>query len=1216
MVVRGRMITGKSKTLSDRLQHLAGLSAVRLEHIAARLRGYASPARPASQFVDLAPTDAADPDGIYARALEEATSNPNVSNIALTGPYGSGKSSIIRSFLKRHPRSALHISLAAFLPEADDPKRKVSKQEIERSILQQLLYGADADKLPLSRFKRIKSPGYWSSNFRSLYILLGLVALWYVFSERSAVVTGAYFAPVALSNWFNFLAMGLAVVFLWTVVRYAYVASFGVSLKSISLKNVELSPAAADQASILNRHLDEIVYFFQSTKYELVVVEDLDRFEDSDIFVTLREINSLVNGYVGVKRRIRFLYALRDDMFAKTDRTKFFEFIIPVIPIINASNAIDMVLKQGERLALEDQLEPHFLREVSRYLNDLRLIRNIFNEYAIYVANLETDGDNSLDPNKLLAVLIYKNTYPRDFERLHSGEGCLASIFDRKDTLIAKAELAYRREIAQLEQDIQSAERQVPRDIQDLRRIYAMALIQRLPSALSHVGASRSAMIAIAQLTDNDTFDDIITSERVTAQSPNFGVTQHDISDLQSTVDPTSSYRDRYALIERRSQESRETSHKRIRDLREKIRGVRTSKFGVLLRNDNDQLTEMLAPLGDGGELARFLLLEGHLDDSYYQYTSLFHSGRLSPNDNKFLRQIRSFATPEPDFPLDNAEEVIVNMRDEDFGLSYVLNVKLADALLGDPGQHARTARLLRFLATEFSKQQDFFKAYYSTGTQIEKLLVGLSTEWPNLVPSILESSMRDTHLANLIEHAPAEVLGQLEGSHPALGEYLSQALPDVLSHAEGLDPSKLKPLAIQVHDLSAIGGRTEIVRTLFENGHYRLSIENLDFILLSVLGHSDVEGLHRHHFTSIRESKNRALLDRVRSDIGTYLENVLSQLDANDEEDLPALTELLSRDELDAEKVESFIAKQNVVFPSLQGVPSRYQATVFRRAKIEPNWENCLAFLRGGTFNADSLIKFLADDDVRSALLEIPIPAGADELPLRTFIREANGMPDNVYRDYVAALPNRAKSIPGDLETTKRRIIVEEGGVTFTDENFSSLADDFDLQVAFVAQNIAVYLEDPSVVALDDDFREQLLRTDIEDLNKRNLIGLMDLSQLAGRPERAALVGPILARTDANLEAITFETSQAIILAAAPTRMQIKLFNELHPTMTVAQIRETLKLLPRPYDEITIGYGRPQLENSDENRTLVEWLDRRNVISSFGKAWWSDDLVIHLYRK
>ncbi|MCX7283841.1 MAG: hypothetical protein NTX28_07330 [Novosphingobium sp.] len=71
-----------------------------------------------SQFVNLAPTDTADVAGVYAKALKAAIEDPKVSNIALTGPYGSGKSSIIQSFLKQNEISALQISLAAFLPEA------------------------------------------------------------------------------------------------------------------------------------------------------------------------------------------------------------------------------------------------------------------------------------------------------------------------------------------------------------------------------------------------------------------------------------------------------------------------------------------------------------------------------------------------------------------------------------------------------------------------------------------------------------------------------------------------------------------------------------------------------------------------------------------------------------------------------------------------------------------------------------------------------------------------------------------------------------------------------------------------------------------------------------------------------------------------------------------------------------------------------------------
>ncbi len=620
-----------------------------------------------STFVDLAPTDEADKAGVYSEAIRFATNNVKVSNIALTGPYGSGKSSIIQSFLKTYRRPALHISLAAFVPEIDSGGEKVSRQEIERSILQQMLYGADANKLPLSRFKRIRSPGVWSI-FKSLYIMLGILALWYVFHYREDIISGTFFIPLELSNGVNLGIFALAATFLWVTLHHFYVASFGLSLKSISLKDVEIKPAHDDQASILNRHLDEIVYFFQSTKYDLVIIEDIDRFNDAEIFVTLREINSLVNENAGVKRTIRFLYALRDDMFVNTDRTKFFEFIIPVIPIINASNSIDMVLEQGRRLELDGRLDRQFLREVSRYLNDLRLIQNIFNEYAIYMANLETDGENLLDANKLLAVLIYKNVYPKDFEQLHRGAGTLAEILNLQDELIGYGEATYRTEIAELEKRLEAGEQQTPSDLRELQQIYAMALIEKLPANAVRVTLDRQTWITLPQLVTHDAFEQLIEAPRLFHRNAQNQQQPVDVSQLQSEVDSHKSYQQRKEEVESKVDNNKNKSLRQIRDLRSKIAALRTTKLNELLRLNTDRVQDLFENFEENGELARFLILEGHLDDTYYQYTSLFHSGRLSPNDNKFLIQIRAFVTPEPGFQIDNPKEVIAAMRDETSG--------------------------------------------------------------------------------------------------------------------------------------------------------------------------------------------------------------------------------------------------------------------------------------------------------------------------------------------------------------------------------------------------------------------------------------------------------------------------------------------------------------------------------------------------------------------
>lgn len=180
-----------------------------------------------SRYVDLAPTDAADENGVYTAALSAATRNDRVFNIALTGPYGSGKSSVIKTFLKSYGGKPLHISLAAFLPEAVSPTGIVSKQEIERSILQQMLYGADANRLPLSRFKRIQSPSRWSILV-SLLVVFGVVAQWRLIQKRDEIMTGEFFRPLDFANWFNLLTFGLGSLFAWLLFYRLYVASFGI----------------------------------------------------------------------------------------------------------------------------------------------------------------------------------------------------------------------------------------------------------------------------------------------------------------------------------------------------------------------------------------------------------------------------------------------------------------------------------------------------------------------------------------------------------------------------------------------------------------------------------------------------------------------------------------------------------------------------------------------------------------------------------------------------------------------------------------------------------------------------------------------------------------------------------------------------------------------------------------------------------------------------
>lgn len=1170
-----------------------------------------------SKFVDLAPTDEADKAGVYSEAILFATNNAKVSNIALTGPYGSGKSSIIQSFLKRYRRPALHISLAAFVAEADSEGEKVSRQEIERSILQQMLYGADANKLPLSRFKRIQSPGVWSI-FKSLYIMLGILALWFVFNQRADIISGNFFVPFAFSNWLNLGIFLLAASFLWVTLHHFYVASFGLSLKSISLKDVEIRPAFDDQTSILNRHLDEIIYFFQATDYDLVIIEDLDRFNNAEIFVTMREINRLVNENAGVKRTIRFLYALRDDMFINTDRTKFFEFIIPVIPIINTSNSIDMVLEQGRRLELDGRLDRQFLREVSRYLNDLRLIQNIFNEYAIYVANLETDGEVLLDANKLLAILIYKNVYPSDFEQLHRGAGNLAEILNRQDELIRTGEATYRAEIAELEKRLELAERQTPADLKELRQIYAMALIEMLPANLVSVSQDRQTWIALPNLVSHDELEQLIGATRLYYRNFHNQQNQVDVSKLQNEVAPQISYQQRREEIENKAADNKNKSLRQIRELKSKIAALRTTKLNELLRLNLESVQDIFENFGENGELARYLVLEGHLDDTYYQYTSLFHSGRLSPNDNKFLIQIRAFVTPEPEFPIDNPQEVIAAMRYEDFGQSYILNVKLVDSLLSDQNKYSgQTKKLLEYLSSKFESCGGFFDAYYTSGRDVAGLLSKLTNAWDSLIPTALASDNNISHVTQLVASLPDNLLKKSARDFDELPEFVAANLPEILLNLPELAPERLAYLNFEVRDLAAIKEHSEIARFMFEKGLFEITISNLEFVYQSILGENDLEPIRESNFTALRATNNATLMKRIERGFDRYFSDVLLELEENSKEDASAILAVIQHDSFDLEDIRVFLERQTTLLPALKDVSERFHSMLFQLGKIEPTWLNCLTFIEGNVFEAGILAEYLDRDNVRKVILEHAIPSDSDSQKLRLFLFNAGSLSDSSYKEYVKALPKSLNLPPKGIESTKLRILIVEGKITFTKESLDALADHRDLEVLFVAANIDSYLANPDNFGLDDGFREELLRSEIDIVAKIGIVELMDLELLVNLPKRAALVGQIINNTNANISNLNGGIAKALITYSAPIATQISLFNKYQSLLTDDEVRQVLVKLPKPFSEIKTGFTTPRLKNNSDNLELVRWLDSRNIISSWSEgSLISNDIKVNLYRR
>lgn len=121
-------------------------------------------------------------------------------------------------------------------------------------------------------------------------------------------------------------------------------------------------------AYYFDEFLDDIVFYFQRTGKNVVIFEDLDRFDNAHRFDTLRELNTILNNASQLDARpIRFVYAIKDSMFEQlgvekkqvkatepaTNRTKFFELVVPIVPFISHRTARDLIEPEMEGAAPE-----------------------------------------------------------------------------------------------------------------------------------------------------------------------------------------------------------------------------------------------------------------------------------------------------------------------------------------------------------------------------------------------------------------------------------------------------------------------------------------------------------------------------------------------------------------------------------------------------------------------------------------------------------------------------------------------------------------------------------------------------------------------------------------------------------------------------------------------------------------------------------------------
>ena len=394
---------------------------------------------------------------IYKTHLNEVFKDSNIRNIGVTGNYGVGKSSILYSydvlrnskiFRFRKKTKFLYISLADFLStEIKSNKNRNMSAEIntlESSLLYQILARCKEKDIPESSCEKYKETNHFIFFYSLIFTMIIAVFLSLIFKEEFKTVLSEFFdvADEKMVSIFAYLYLifGLLIVVFSLIISKKIIRK--VELRSINFKtshaDVDLGIKKFD--TYIDYNKVEIVYLLTKISKKInytVVFEDMDRLDKQiclEIFSKLRDINRLINIRLRNKRKtVRFIYVFNDKIFNVENRTKFFDYLLPIVPSVNQFNSEEFLKLSLKNVGVSD-LNDELITKISAILYDYRKINSVINEFQLF---RDIKKNNSFLNNyyvnindcEILAFVVYKILCPQDYFKIRSGESDLLKLF-------------------------------------------------------------------------------------------------------------------------------------------------------------------------------------------------------------------------------------------------------------------------------------------------------------------------------------------------------------------------------------------------------------------------------------------------------------------------------------------------------------------------------------------------------------------------------------------------------------------------------------------------------------------------------------------------------------------------------------------------------------------------------------------------------------------
>ena len=1181
-------------------------------------------------FERLTPIDYIDLD-VYEDAIDYVFDNSDVRNVAISGAYSAGKSSVLASYEKKHNDiNFLHISLAHF----QSPNEKKSKQETEREesvlegkILNQLIHQIPSEKIPQTNFRVKKQVNKKNIIKISSTIVIYFIAIIYLllFDVWKNYVTTLpntltkHLLSISTKAYAPMLA-GIIIGILSSYILYnlIYIQKNKNLFRKLNLQGNEIEIFEDSDDSYFDKYLNEVLYLFENSDADVIVFEDIDRFNANKIFERLHEVNTLANIQLQKEnlKVLRFFYLLRDDIFNSKDRAKFFDFIVPIVPVVDSSNSYDQFISHLKKGKILDWFDDSFLQGLSLYIDDMRLLKNIYNEFIIYYNRLNT---TELDCNKMLAIISYKNLFPQDFADLQLNRGFIYELFNKKNTLVKSKITEIEELISNNLNKISSVQNECLKSIDELDIVFAHKYLSSY--RWENLQGNDLSNFVSSTLRGND----LIEYE----------------SRKQSLKDKLSGHIDEInqelADLEK---EKNEINNRKLHQLitRDNIDTI----FAITSKNEIGEITDFNEiKSSEYFDLLKYLIRNGYIDETYADYMTYFYENSLNRIDKTFLRSISDKKSKEYTYQLINPKQIISKLKLIDFEQEEVLNFDLLTYLLKN-SLNDFICRLIEQLKSK--KNFKFIGSYFDMTTELPTYVQHLNIYWPEMfITALDEQSLTEEQICkysvytlyysddNVVERVNKDncLSNYISNSH----DYLAIDNPKIDKLIHGF-----KQINVRFVGFDYVGINKDFFYAVYKNSLYEINVENLHLIQREILKEKNEDDLLHKNYTLLYSHLDSPITNYVNQNINQYFDVVLQYCDGliNDNENVAA--DVLSNTDITLEHKKLYISALRTIITYIKEVKDiTLWPLLLDTGIIKYSECNVLDFFKDLGLT-ESLISYINRSDIDFANIEYD-----NEIKENLFdkIVICNEIDNSKYKQILESLGFYYDIFDiEDIDCDKIDILINSKIIRMSEESLLFIREHYqNKKLHFIQKNIEKYIDIMNVTLfsqeelldilncnnINDKLKIDLLKFSDEgisiiDKNYSTTLNLYILNKNLLQEElpdlfstfkqwESSVQAKILEYACQNIDDIIYDP------ASVPNELKNELFSSailarenkidlliaMMPDIDKDYVKDVLSSLNlMEYLKIFDGRYKPRFKVNDENKKLLEAFKFKNYIKDF----------------